>query len=175
MGRDKADVEIAGVTLLDRVAAALGSAAEQIVVLGRRRPGWTCWPDDAPGSGPLSGIATALRRMGSGRALFLAVDQPFARPETLRALAGFASELPVVPVDRKGVRQVTCAVYPASVAGAAWEEAEAGGSLQSLLDRVAFEPVTHATWEGWGEDGRSWYSVDTPEDLGDGLRRFGPA
>jgi molybdopterin-guanine dinucleotide biosynthesis protein A len=173
MGGDKAEIVVDGVIMLDRVAAALGAAAEGIVVLGRQRRGWECWPDEAPGGGPLSGIATALRRMGSGRALFLAVDQPFARPETLRELAGLASELPVVPVDREGVRQVTCAVYPASVADAAWEEAESGGSVQSLLDRVSFEPVTHETWEDWGEDGRSWFSIDTPEDLAEGLRRFG--
>lgn len=175
MGGDKADVAVDGVTMLHRVATALQAAVERVVILGQQRPGFVCWPDEAPGSGPLTGIATALRRMGTGRALFLAVDQPFARTETLRALAGLDSELPVVPVDRAGVPQVTCAVYPSIVADAAWEEAESGGSVQSLLDRVSFLPVTHETWEDWGEDGRSWFSIDTPGDVPEGLRRFKPA
>jgi hypothetical protein len=32
--------------------------------------------------------------------------------------------------------------------------------------------VTPDTWVSWGEDGRSWFSVDTTEDLAVGLRRF---
>jgi hypothetical protein len=52
------------------------------------------------------------------------------------------------------------------------EEAEADGSIQSLLDRVSFRAVTPETWVPWGEDGRSWFSVDTPEALAEGIRRF---
>ena len=67
---------------------------------------------------------------------------------------------------------MTCAVYPRAVTHAANEEANLGGSIQMLLDRVSFDPVTPDVWRAWGEDGRSWFGVDTPEALADGMARF---
>jgi molybdopterin-guanine dinucleotide biosynthesis protein A len=173
MGRDKAKVEVSGTSFLDRVAQAVAVATDRVVVLGEEREGYENWPDLASGSGPLTGIATALNRMVEDRALVVAVDNVFVRGETLTHLASIESDLPVVPVDRDGVRQVTCAVYPREIAGPAREEAEAGGSIQTLLDRVSFLPVTPDQWQDWGEDGRSWFSADTPEALDEGQRRFG--
>jgi len=172
MGTDKADVEISGSTLLDRVATAVAEVSDRVVVLGEMREGYESWPDQAPGSGPLAGLATALSLMTEDRALLVAVDNAFVQPGTLAHLASVESDLPVVPVDHAGVRQVTCAVYPRQIAGQALEEAESGGSVQTLLDRVSFFPVTPDQWEAWGEDGRSWYSVDTPEALASGIDRF---
>jgi hypothetical protein len=77
-----------------------------------------------------------------------------------------------VPVD-EGARQVTCAAYPAAWAEAADVEDEAGGSIQSLLDRLPHREVAPAEWAAWGEDGRSWYSVDTPEAAAAALGRYG--
>jgi molybdopterin-guanine dinucleotide biosynthesis protein A len=111
--------------------------------------------------------------MTEDRALVVAVDNAFVRPETLRRLVSIDSDLPVVPVDDEGMRQVTCAVFPKQIAVQAVEEAEAGGSVQTLLDRVSFLPVTPDQWGKWGEDGRSWFSVDTPQTLEQGLERFG--
>lgn len=172
MGTDKAEVVVAGEMMLDRVAKALREAGDRIVLLGSDRPGWECWPDSVHAEGPLAGIVTALNRMTSPRVLVVAVDQPFVDPRTLQRLVAIESQLPVVPVDEQGVRQVTCAVYPRGVAQAANEEASLGGSIQMLLDRVSFRPVTPEEWRAWGEDGRSWFSVDTPEAVADGLARF---
>lgn len=173
MGADKAAVEVSGTTMLDRVAGAMGPAVDRLLILGPERPGWVCWPDEVDAEGPLAGIATALVRMTESRALVVAVDQPFIRAQTLQHLTEVPSELPVVPVDSDGTRQVTCALYPGTIAGEARDEAVNGGSIQSLLDRVSFTPVTPETWKRWGEDGRSWYSVDTPAALAEGLARFG--
>ncbi len=173
MGADKATVEISGATMLDRVASAVASVTDRVVVLGSEREGYESWPDDLPGSGPLAGVVTALDRMGEDRALVVAVDNAFVQAETLSHLVTVESTLPVVPVDRDGVRQVTCAIYPKGIAAQAREEVESGGSIQTLLDRVSFLPITPDRWEEWGEDGRSWYSADTPEALAAGMRRYG--
>ncbi|MGH8947175.1 MAG: molybdenum cofactor guanylyltransferase [Acidimicrobiia bacterium] len=173
MGGDKALVEVGDATMLERVAGVMAAVTDRVVVLGSDREGWDCWPDATVARGPLAGIVTALTRMVESRALVVAVDQPFVRSSTLHHLSEVASELPVVPVDARGIRQVTCAVYPANIAAEAGEEAVAGGSIQSLLDRVSFTPVTPETWQSWGEDGRSWYSIDTQADLVEGLARFG--
>lgn len=173
MGSDKAAIEISGRSLLERVSEALASVTPHVVVLGGDREGFETWSDLTPIPGPLTGVATALRQMTEQRALIVAVDNAFVRAATLAHLLDIASDLPVVPVDSEGVRQVTCAIYPKAIEAVAMEEAEAGGSIQTLLDRVSFLPVTPETWAGWGEDGRSWFSVDTPGDIATGLARFG--
>lgn len=172
MGVDKARVLVSGETMLDRVAGAMRRVTDHLVLLGADREGWECWPDSVHVGGPLAGIVTALNRMTSSRALVVAVDQPFVDPGTLHRLIAVDTDLPVVPVDEEGVRQVTCAVYPGTIAAAANEEAGQGGSIQMLLDRVSFHPITPGEWRSWGEDGRSWFSVDTPEDVDIGTARF---
>jgi molybdopterin-guanine dinucleotide biosynthesis protein A len=172
MGVDKADVEVAGQTMLRRVASALEGILPHVVLLGAEREGLECWPDVVPGRGPLGGIASALSRMDDDWALVVAVDQPFVRTETLARLNELEAQIPVVPVDGVGVRQVTCAIYPKAIAEVAMEEAGADGSMQSLLDRVSFQAITPEIWTSWGEDGRSWFSIDTPAALNEGIRRF---
>lgn len=165
MGQDKADVLVSDRTMLEMVGAAVAEATDRVVLLGGHREGWECWPDSVHTQGPLAGIATALARTGADNVIIVAVDHPFIRPATLTHLIRRADGLPVVPVDDHGIRQVTCAVYPASVAEASIEEAASGGSIQSLLDRVSFDAVVPDDWRSWGEDGRSWYSVDSPDAL----------
>jgi molybdopterin-guanine dinucleotide biosynthesis protein A len=173
MGRDKSDVLVDGDTMLDRVTSALTSLVGHIVLLGPDRDGWVCWPDSVHTQGPLAGVATALRRTETQQVLVVAVDHAFVRSATLSELVSRADGLPVVPVDDAGVRQVTCAVYPRSIAEAAAEEAALGGTVQTLLDRVSFRPVIPQEWRSWGEDGRSWFSVDSEDALASGLANYG--
>ena len=176
MGQDKALVVVAGRPMIDWVSDALQAATGRVLVVGR---------DDAPTSeaipdlgvrhrGPLSGLAAATVHDPGATLVIVAVDQPWVRPATLQAMIARTAALPVVPVDDHGNRQTTCAVFPSAALVDIGEELEEGGSIQSLLDRVAFDPVVPAEWQAWGEDGRSWFSVDTPEDAATGLARFGP-
>lgn len=173
MGSDKAAYAVAGRPMSQWVAEALTPVCERVVVAGRREPVAGLQPIEDPDDtarGPLAGLVSALRRFPDTPVALVAVDQPWVRGETIRQLGILLDELAVVPVDA-GVRQTTCAVYPPGVRPLAEEELKAEGSLQSLLDVAAFLPVTD--WHAWGEDGRSWFSVDTPEDADEGLARFG--
>lgn len=173
MGTDKADVLVGTTSMLDHVASAVSGIVGRTVLLGPDRDGWECWPDAFHTQGPLAGVATALARATSDRVLLVAVDQPFLREATLRHLIEIDDGLPVVPVDERGTRQVTCAIYPVSIAPAAADEAESGGSIQTLLDRVSFTPIPSDVWKTWGEDGRSWHSADDEATLADGVARYG--
>lgn len=176
MGRDKADVEIAGKTMAEWTVAALSAACDDVVAVGRpgELAGVRCLPDPIDRyRGPLAGLVAGLRHVGRGTVILLAVDQPWARPETLLALAGRMVDHPVIPVA-DGIRQTTCAAYPSEVLENAEEELAADGSTQSMVDRTSFDPVVESEWETWGEDGRSWFSADTSAALIEGLRRFGP-
>ncbi len=178
MGRDKALVDVAGRPMLDWAVDALGTVATEVVVAGEPRPLWRnrlrfIEDDGAPRRGPLAGIVAVMEQADRDALLLVVgVDQPWVRPATLAEMSGRFTGLPVVPVP-DGVRQTTCAVYPANDLPVATRELNAGGSIQSMLDRTAFDPFTESDIEACDEDGRSWFSVNTPEDLAEGLDRYG--
>ncbi|NIA25305.1 MAG: NTP transferase domain-containing protein [Gammaproteobacteria bacterium] len=173
MGTDKALIDVAGLPAVEWVAAALRRVCDSTIVLGREKlGGLRCLPDIRTSvRGPLVGLATALGSAHGQAVLLVAVDQPFLQPRTLQRLLDLASHEAVIPVD--GARQVTCAVYPASWTAETTDEIDSGGSIQSLLDRLPHHLIEPPTWREWGEDGRSWFSVDTPEALAEGLARYG--
>ncbi len=167
MGTDKAGVAFGESVMLEWVAAALREAGCEVVVVGREEPGFDLQgvpDDDESWSGPAAGLATALRLAAGRPVALVATDQPLIRSDTIRSLLDIEADA-VVPVD-EGVRQTTCAVYRA-----ACEEplhrmrAEGAPSLQRLLRVVEAREVGADEWESWGEDGRSWWSLDTPEDV----------
>lgn len=170
MGSDKALVEISGSPMIDWVVKALEDVCGRVLIAGRPS-GWqgrAGLADETAVRGPLAGLIPALQ-LGEP-VLLVAVDQPWVRTETLMKLAEIGAT--AVP-DHHDVRQVTCACYYPDLASVAREEAETGGSLQSLLDRVRPLEITEPVWHAWGEDGRSWFSVDRQEDVEIGLSRFG--
>jgi len=176
MGHDKALADVAGRLMVQWVADAVRSVTPDIVVLGRSGTlaGLECVPDDHPARrGPLAGLATALRLAEDRPVLLVAVDQPWLRVDTLQALLEAAGPLHAVVPIAGGARQVTCAIYPGSWAERARTEDAADGSIQSLLDAMLFRPVAEQEWRAWGEDGRSWFSVDTDGALEEGIQRFG--
>jgi molybdopterin-guanine dinucleotide biosynthesis protein A len=170
MGSDKALVEIAGSPMIAWVVMALEEVCGRVLIAGRP-DGWQGregLADEATVRGPLAGLVPALQ-LGEP-VLLVAVDQPWVRTETLMKLAEVGAT--AVP-DHQNVRQVTCACYYPDLAAVARDEAETGGSLQSLLDRIGPLEITEPVWNAWGEDGRSWFSVDRREDIEIGLTRFG--
>jgi molybdopterin-guanine dinucleotide biosynthesis protein A len=173
-GEDKAVAVLDRRPMWEWVASALAPHCSEVEVAGRPGGiGGLPGLDDPNGlhQGPLSGLTAALAK--GVAVLAVGVDQPWVRSATLAGLLERAGDLAVVPVDQ-GIRQTTCAWYPAGLAALAASELAGGGSIQSMLDVASFHPVTEAEWRAWGEDGRSWFSVDTPEGLEEGLDRFGP-
>jgi len=165
MGRDKAEVPFRGEPMISHVARSLEAAGLDVIVVGRIETidGLSSIPDHGgPGRGPMSGMVTALRA-GHGRHVFLvAVDQPLVRPETVQAIMGTPGDA-VVPCAG-GHPQVTCALYRDVCLDAAEVALERGElKLRRMLDEVATTYVKEAVWSTWGEDGRSWLSLDTPD------------
>ncbi len=177
MGTDKALVDVGGRPMLAWVVMALEAVTDRLVIAGPERAGWTrhTFVGDAGAlhRGPLAGVAAAMPHVDHEDLLVVVgVDQPWVRPETLESIIARYAERPVVPVP-DGVRQTTCAAYPANLALVATRELNAGGSIQSMLDRTAFDPFTEADIAVCGEDGRSWFSVNTEADLAEGLVLYG--
>jgi molybdopterin-guanine dinucleotide biosynthesis protein A len=166
MGQDKAEVVVADRPMISWVIAALESVVDRVIISGRSGAwnGHAGLPDPEGVAGPLAGLAAGLR-LGEP-VLLVAVDQPWVRAATLAKLAAIGET--VVPVHDE-IRQVTCGVYYPGLL----ESVEQGGSLQGLMDHAPPLEVTEPVWRSWGEDGRSWFSVDRPEDVATGLERFG--
>ena len=173
MGTDKADVPFGTSTMLETVVHAVAQVGEPVVV-GRTSapPGARAVPDrEPPGRGPLAGLETALALHPGTPVVLVAVDQPFVRAETLVRLLDSPGDA-VVPYDERP--QVTCAVYrPAFLAAASAALDEGERSLVAALTRADAALVRADEWRGWGEDGRSWFGVDTPARRSEGLRRYG--
>jgi molybdopterin-guanine dinucleotide biosynthesis protein A len=94
MGEPKALVEVDGVPMAARVAAALRAGGCERVVLVGGDPGWAdllgldAVPDRWPGEGPLAGTATALLAAQDGIVVVAACDQPWLDGPTVDALVG---------------------------------------------------------------------------------------
>jgi len=174
MGRDKAEFPIAGRSMLELVLAAAHGVGEPIVI-GRAKTTTdaAAIPDlRDEGLGPLAGLETALDYAAGRDVVLVAVDQPFIRPATLNRLLSLPGDA-VVPRAEDRL-QVLCAVYrPPSLKPVRRTLDDGARSLLALFDRITATVVDEATWAGWGEDGRSWFSVDTPGDIEIGLQRFG--
>lgn len=96
MGRDKAFVEVDGIAMVRRVAAALdGAGCAPLVAIGGDATrlalaGLECVPDRWPGEGPLGGIVTALAATRCDTVV-VATDLPFLDDDTIRALRAAAN------------------------------------------------------------------------------------
>ena len=97
MGRDKANLEVDGQSLLERTAAAALAAGMPVLVVGRLQPAdWTLGAvdfvgDASPDLGPLGGLHTALKR-ANGPVLALACDLPRLTADALLWLKESQSE-----------------------------------------------------------------------------------
>ena len=168
MGTDKAMALLAGRPLILHVATALNAAGCDAIAIGRTAaPGeLVALPDDVPGSsGPAAGLVTALRLAGDRPVFLAAADQPLLRPSTVRRLLALPGD--AVAPEAGGTRQTTCAVYRSGCLEPLLEimTRDRSPSLQALLDIVDTRQVDRTEWTAWGEDGRSWWSLDTPSDL----------
>lgn len=168
MGTDKALIEVAGLPMVQWVAATLEQAGLDVVTVGgpHRVAGYENIADRPGLEGPLAGLAGALDHCAGSAVLLVAVDQPRIRAETVERLLAIPTHDAVVPLDA-GHPQVTCALYRASCLPhlRRIEGTVPNLSIRHLLAGAAVRCVEPAEWTQWGEDGRSWRSIDTPADL----------
>ncbi|MBM3973550.1 MAG: molybdenum cofactor guanylyltransferase [Planctomycetes bacterium] len=125
MGRPKEALPFAGAPLLTRIATALAPACEPVVVVARdaRQPlpplpaAVLRTHDDAPGRGPLAGVAAGLRRLAAhgfasvDAAFVVACDHPFVDAAFARGLAERLGDAEAAMPDVDGRVEPLCAVY----------------------------------------------------------------
>lgn len=170
MGRDKALIEVDGITLLERAVQRLRPHVREVLVIGDpERYGHLhpqVLPDERPGLGPLGGIVTALKRARYVRLLVLACDMPHVNDRSLIALKrGLVDGADAaVPVHGDG-QEPLCAAYHRHGLEPLERALRAGrlrmvDALQQL--RTVPVPVEPGS-DGWPSD--LFRNVNTPADL----------
>jgi len=168
MGRDKALLPIGDGTLLEQVVQVVRTAELPCTVIGRSAPcDWphpavAFRPDDAPGRGPLGGLATALRHSDDD-CLLLSCDLPALRPTLLDwllqrwSMSAAAHGMVLLRAERP---EPCCSCYRRAVLPlVAQRLAERRDSLLGLIaagdfDRVALPEAYHDQLD----------DVDAPDD-----------
>jgi molybdopterin-guanine dinucleotide biosynthesis protein A len=171
LGKPKAWVPVAGVTLLERALVALAPHAGGLWVVAPRGmalpPGDYRRVEDVAGAaGPLAGLAAALEAVGAGDVLVLGVDYPLVRPALLELLArrpgaGHAA------VPRVGGRlHPLVARHPAAAAPALRARLERGErALVPAVLALGPDLVEESELRVVDPDLRSFLNVNTPADL----------
>lgn len=171
MGRDKATLEFEGKPLWQHQLDLLRlMEPDRIFVSGRMDPIWR--PDDcdfiadeAPSRGPLSGLASALRRIRSSHLLALAIDMPFMTADYLRSLLNNlepgSGVLPLIEGRAEGL----AAVYPVEAAAVALAALSGNDfSLQSFT-RQLIQSGQLKTAAVTKEDRQLFRNLNQPADL----------
>jgi molybdopterin-guanine dinucleotide biosynthesis protein A len=168
MGRDKANLVVAGERLADRGARVLSTVCDPVLEVGPGRSPLDAVADPEPRAGPLAALVIgtdALRaRSHDGQVLLLGVDLAFVDAPLLGLLANHPALETVVPVAG-GMRQSCCARYAPAALSVAAELVERGErALHALLETVPVVEVGEAEWRAVAP-ADALADLDTPEDL----------
>jgi len=124
-------------------------------------------PDLVGGAGPLGGIHAALTAADDCDAVIcVAGDLPFVTPALLAALRDRAPQADAVaPRTARGIEPL-CARYARALLPAIDERVRAGDlAVHALLERRTVEWIAGADLAALDPGGRSFFNVNTPEDL----------
>lgn len=174
MGQDKARLRLvpAGPMLIEYVLRAVRQVAGRVVISTNAPErfaalGAELVADDAPGRGPLAGIAAGLAALGTKAAWAVGCDMPCLTPAVLHYLAEqWADDDAVVPLDRTGRAQPLCALYTATCLPIIRSRLAAGDlKLSAALDALRTRYIPATDLEPFDPEWRSFWNANTPEDL----------
>ena len=178
MGRDKAWLELDGVTMIERVVAALRPVTGRVTVIANRpeytRLNLTVVADTHTGVGPLEAIRTALANARHPRAVLVGCDLPFVTPELFTHLLQVAGDAQaVVPLDDAGRLEPLCAVYSTAALGAVTELIAAGDrKVSRLFDRIPTRFVPFAELARLDGARLFFENINSPDDYRRAVERL---
>ncbi len=171
MGREKAWLEIEGITLLERALMRARDLTSQVWIVGQAAKFSSHGPvieDVYRDRGPLGGIHAVLSKSTSELNLIMAVDLPFLETTFLRYLIAEArgNHAVVTVAESEGRWQPLCAVYRPAFAGPA-EQAllKSENRIDALFSQVETRIIsqTELAREGFVEN--MFHNLNTPEDV----------
>lgn len=186
LGRDKVREEVGGKPLLLRTVDAVAFATDEVLLAGDPTgredlalPADARWvPDIVPGRGPLSGLQAGLAAARHEFVLMVGCDMPFLNPSVLRFLIGLAPGHEAVVPRIRGQMEPLHAVYARSnlpIVEALLAKNDGTSRPQDLIARVRVRYVGEEELRSLDPDLRSFFNVNTEEDLARARRMLGPA
>ena len=172
-GRAKGLERVGGRRILDRVAAALADAADELLLVANDPaaaewlPGVRVAADVRPRAGSLGGIHAALVHAG-GPALVVAWDMPFVTAPLLRALRELGDDADaVVPEsDSKRGLEPLCAFYGPACVPAIERRLDAGDRrVIAFYDDVRLRRLDAAAVARFGDPALLFLNVNSPAEL----------
>jgi molybdopterin-guanine dinucleotide biosynthesis protein A len=171
MGREKPLQVVGGVSMIERVRAAVSHCVDELVIVTNRPDlyaflGMPMISDIYSERGPLGGIQAALGQLRSPAALVVATDYPFLEPGALRRIVGEDPAGGVVVPRVAGRLHPLCALYAKDCA-TVLEESLAKGELMvlSFVARLRQKVLDETELGGPEAASRIFFNVNTPEDL----------
>ena len=176
MGRPKAQLELAGQTILERVRLKLATICREIILVTHKPTDFMdCDPkivqDIIPDRGPLGGLVTGLFYARYPWTIVLACDLPFIKLELLdllarRALAASEGPRVVIPYHPAGWEPLVAAYSRNCFKIARRLLDQENASLLDLKDNgVPFQIISEDDLKKTDPDLSSFNNLNTPEDL----------
>lgn len=170
LGQPKANLMLAGQSLLSRAVAVAKRLSEDVVVVGLTEDisPLDCVryvPDRAPHAGVLAGLAAGLVAVRQEWAFCMGCDMPLVNPMLVRELVALRDgRQAVVPRCALGPEPLH-ALYRASALANVEALLSAGERrVGALLDSLHVRFVDENTWSRW-DTGLSFVNINTPRDL----------
>lgn len=171
LGGDKAGLQLAGQTLLQRVLANLSSLSDDLIVVLRADQtlevgGARAVVDVAPDVGVLAGMIAGLEAARHEWAVIVACDMPFISTTLVRLMfAQREGHAVVVPHVEAGYEPLH-ALYHRSCVPAMWQALRAGRRRPiSFYPANGVRIITPAEIAPIDPLGRSFYNINTPQEL----------
>ena len=173
MGRDKAFLELGGLTLIERVIAASADLGQSETLLIANKPddyrhlGLEIYRDILPDKGSLGGIYTALARATTPAALVLACDMPFVKQELLRfMIAQFDAETDIVVPRVDGYPQAMHAIYRKTCLAPIRAQLDENRlKIIRFYDKMRVAYLDEADYAPYDAEARSFTNLNTPAEL----------
>ena len=168
MGRDKAQLLVAGEPAATRLAKLLAGLFEDVLLVGGEAPASAPGRRVADAEGPrcaLRGVASALAAAREERVLVLATDLMAMTPDVLLGLTAFPEADAVVP-RAGGFSQPLCALYRRAAALAAAQHGlmHETLALKAMLDRLDVRWLEGDDLSALDPHGSALANVNTPDD-----------
>ena len=181
MGSDKASLLLDGQTLLQHAIATMQQVFPHVIVSVRQPRAEIDLPqvcDDqsgmTAGGGPLAGLAAGLAHIATPWAFVVGCDMPFVEPAMIELLAKYRDEYQAVVPVVQDHPQPLAAFYAGSCLDTLRAHLAGGGknSLRAVLEQLRVRYVDEPDLLQADPALRSFYDLDTPQDVATAMKRF---